>query len=382
MAGGAEPGRVDAIGGHSCRCQLIARGRPPVEEPAIRSRRSIPNSRNRWIVGHFGPAITEPPRQQRLAEARRGELLANIRTDFVTTGTNTRPESDDEVARTRSALSHERLDGHLRRARGETPPSRMHRCHHSRATVRNEHRHAVGDLHGPAGAGLADDEDVALGRGLQRASRSHDRCAVHLPQARQLPWSHVDGLCYGQPGIVGVLTPIARPKAPQRRREDVPRVSLERWAHERRSTVALPPDERRGGQRQYHRFIMPEIIGLGLDSTDIDRVEEVIERWGDRFMTRVFTSGEIAYCQRRHRPAIHFAGRFAAKEAAMKALGTGHTQNVLWRDVEVVRHGGPPTLVLHGGARRRFDAIGGGRTLLTITHSETVALAQVLLIGR
>ena len=127
---------------------------------------------------------------------------------------------------------------------------------------------------------------------------------------------------------------------------------------------------------------MPEIIGLGLDSTDIDRVEEVIERWGNRFMTRVFTSGEIAYCQRRHRPAIHFAGRFAAKEAAMKALGTGHTQNVLWRDVEVVRHGGPPTLVLHGGARRRFDAIGGGRTLLTITHSETVALAQVLLIGR
>lgn len=127
---------------------------------------------------------------------------------------------------------------------------------------------------------------------------------------------------------------------------------------------------------------MPDIIGLGLDSTDISRVETMIERWGDRFVRRVFTDGEIAYCQRRHYPHIHFAGRFAAKEAAMKALGTGHTQEVLWRDVEVVRHGGPPLLRLHGGAARRFESMGGGSSLLTITHSETVALAQVLLLGR
>jgi holo-[acyl-carrier protein] synthase len=126
---------------------------------------------------------------------------------------------------------------------------------------------------------------------------------------------------------------------------------------------------------------MPDIIGLGLDSTDIDRVESIMERWGERFVSRVFTEGEIAYCMRRHRPAIHFAGRFAAKEAAMKALGTGHSQEVLWRDVEVVRHGGPPRLVFHGGASRRFVSIGGQSSLLTITHSETVALAQVLLLG-
>ena len=126
---------------------------------------------------------------------------------------------------------------------------------------------------------------------------------------------------------------------------------------------------------------MPDIIGLGLDSTDIDRVESIMERWGERFVARVFTEGEIAYCMRRHRPAIHFAGRFAAKEAAMKALGTGHSQEVLWRDVEVVRHGGPPRLVLHGGASRRFESMGGRSSLLTITHSETVALAQVLLLG-
>jgi holo-[acyl-carrier protein] synthase len=127
---------------------------------------------------------------------------------------------------------------------------------------------------------------------------------------------------------------------------------------------------------------MPDIVGLGLDSTDIPRVEAVLARWGDRFMQRVFTDEEIRYCTRRARPAIHFAGRFAAKEAAMKALGTGHTQEVLWRDVEIVRHGGPPQLRFHGGAARRFEAIGGRSALVTITHSQTVALAQVLLLGR
>jgi holo-[acyl-carrier protein] synthase len=125
---------------------------------------------------------------------------------------------------------------------------------------------------------------------------------------------------------------------------------------------------------------MTNIIGLGIDATDIPRIEATIERYGDRFIARVFTDGEIAYCRRRRRPGVHFAGRFAAKEAAMKALGTGHTQHVLWRDVEVVRHGGPPMLHLHNGAADRFAAIGGQTSLLTITHSETLAFAQVLIL--
>jgi holo-[acyl-carrier protein] synthase len=124
------------------------------------------------------------------------------------------------------------------------------------------------------------------------------------------------------------------------------------------------------------------IIGLGLDATDIDRVADVIERHGERFLRRIFTDIEIAYCTRRRVPAIHFAGRFAAKEAAMKALGTGHTQDVLWRDVEVVRASGPPRLQLHGGAARRFAAIGGHSSLLTITHSDDLAIAQVLILGQ
>jgi holo-[acyl-carrier protein] synthase len=126
---------------------------------------------------------------------------------------------------------------------------------------------------------------------------------------------------------------------------------------------------------------MSDIIGLGIDATDIDRIADTIERYGERFLHRVFTEQEMAYCTRRKVPAIHFAGRFAAKEAAMKALGTGHSHGVLWRDVEVVRLGGPPQLQLHGGAARRFAAIGGRSTLVTITHSDTLALAQVLILG-
>jgi holo-[acyl-carrier protein] synthase len=126
---------------------------------------------------------------------------------------------------------------------------------------------------------------------------------------------------------------------------------------------------------------MSNIIGLGIDATDIPRIAATIERYGDRFLQRVFTEGEIAYCMRRRNPAIHFAGRFAAKEAAMKALGTGHTQQVLWRDVEVVRHGGPPQLAFHGGAARRFSVLKAGSSLLTITHSDALALAQVLLLA-
>jgi holo-[acyl-carrier protein] synthase len=126
---------------------------------------------------------------------------------------------------------------------------------------------------------------------------------------------------------------------------------------------------------------MSNIIGLGLDAADIPRIAATIERYGERFLRRVFTEGEIAYCMRRREPATHFAGRFAAKEAGMKALGTGHSQDVLWHDVEVVRRGGPPQLQLHGGAARRFAAMGARSSLLTITHSDTLALAQVLLIG-
>jgi holo-[acyl-carrier protein] synthase len=127
---------------------------------------------------------------------------------------------------------------------------------------------------------------------------------------------------------------------------------------------------------------MPDILGLGLDAIEIDRVAATLARYGARFEHRLFTDAEIAYCRRRRDPAVHFAGRFAAKEAGMKALGTGRSRGVLWRDVEVLRGaGGPPRLAFHGGAARRFDALGGRTALVTITHSRTLAMAQVVLLG-
>src|SRR3954464_15674905 len=106
------------------------------------------------------------------------------------------------------------------------------------------------------------------------------------------------------------------------------------------------------------------ILELGVDATDIPRIAAAVDRYGERFLRRVFTEGEIAYAQRRRNPAPHLAGRFAAKEAAMKALGTGHSRGVLWRDIEVVRSpGGPPQLKFHGGAAIRLTYLGAKTSL-------------------
>ena len=122
------------------------------------------------------------------------------------------------------------------------------------------------------------------------------------------------------------------------------------------------------------------IIGLGFDATDIPRVADMLKRYGDRFLRRVFTDAEIAYCTRRRDPSPHLAGRFAAKEACMKALGTGHSRGVYWRGIEVVRRGGPPGLRFYGGAHARVAALGATSALLTLTHSQELAIAHVLLL--
>jgi holo-[acyl-carrier protein] synthase len=122
------------------------------------------------------------------------------------------------------------------------------------------------------------------------------------------------------------------------------------------------------------------IIGTGLDATEIPRIAEAIERYGDRFVRRVFTAGEIEYCRARRDSASSFAARFAAKEAAMKALGTGHSRGVFWTGIEVVRRHGPPALRFHGGAAQRLAELGATGSLVTLTHSRDLAIAHVLLL--
>jgi holo-[acyl-carrier protein] synthase len=124
------------------------------------------------------------------------------------------------------------------------------------------------------------------------------------------------------------------------------------------------------------------IVGLGVDITEIDRIEAAIERRGRPFLERVFTPAEIAYCQTHRHRAERFAGRFAAKEAAMKALGTGWARGVRWVDIEVVREpGGKPTLKLSGDSRSIADCLGVKNIALTITHTGNTALALVIFEG-
>lgn len=124
------------------------------------------------------------------------------------------------------------------------------------------------------------------------------------------------------------------------------------------------------------------VTGIGVDLVNIERMRGVIERWQDRFLRRVFTEQEIAYCRARRDPVPHFAARFAAKEAGLKALGTGLRLGQSWRELEVRRERGQaPQLVLHGRSRELGQSRGGSRMLLALTHEGEYALAQAMLVG-
>ncbi len=121
------------------------------------------------------------------------------------------------------------------------------------------------------------------------------------------------------------------------------------------------------------------IVGLGVDIAEVDRIEAAIGRHGQSFLRRVFTPAEIEYCERHRNKSERYAGRFAAKEAAMKALGTGWRRGVRWRDIEVTNlPGGKPTLRLAGRAREFADELRVRHISLSITHSGRTALAQVI----
>lgn len=121
------------------------------------------------------------------------------------------------------------------------------------------------------------------------------------------------------------------------------------------------------------------IIGTGIDICEVRRMADSIARFGDHFLRRVFTEQEIRYCQSKKNSVERFAARFAAKEAAMKALGTGWSRGVGWRGIEVGHAlGGRPTLLLHGKSAKIAEQLGVKKISLSVTHSETTALAMVI----
>src|SRR6266478_708503 len=122
------------------------------------------------------------------------------------------------------------------------------------------------------------------------------------------------------------------------------------------------------------------IVGTGIDIAEVPRIAQALARHGDRFLRRVFTEGEIRYCDSKANRVERYAARFAAKEAAMKALGTGWSRGVRWRDIEVVRQpGGRPTIKFHGRAAGFAARLGTKNIALSLSHTAEQAIAQVIL---
>lgn len=124
------------------------------------------------------------------------------------------------------------------------------------------------------------------------------------------------------------------------------------------------------------------ILGLGTDIVEIDRIASMIDRHGDAFLDRVFTAAERNYCGSKKHAAQHYAGRWAAKEAAMKALGTGFIPGVGWHDFEILpERSGAPRLELSGGAAEKATHLGIAEILVTMSHCRTYATATAIAVG-
>lgn len=124
------------------------------------------------------------------------------------------------------------------------------------------------------------------------------------------------------------------------------------------------------------------IIGHGIDAVEVSRIAELLDKHDDRFLTRVYTEDEIAYAAKAKRRNEHLAARFAAKEAAMKALGTGWSQGIQWTDVEVTfQPSGQPTITLHAKAEEVAKEMGVANWWLSLTHTDSLAIASAIAAG-
>ena len=122
------------------------------------------------------------------------------------------------------------------------------------------------------------------------------------------------------------------------------------------------------------------IVGTGIDIAEVPRIAHSIERFGDRFIRRIYTEAEIRYCDSKANRVERYAARFAAKEAAMKALGTGWNHGVRWRDIEIARKpGSRPTIIFHGVAANFAERLGATNVALSLTHTKDQAFAEVIL---
>ncbi|MEM1085549.1 MAG: holo-ACP synthase [Verrucomicrobiota bacterium] len=122
-----------------------------------------------------------------------------------------------------------------------------------------------------------------------------------------------------------------------------------------------------------------QLFGIGIDVVEVDRIESSMSEFGDRFAEKVFTAGERAYCDSQRRSGLHYAARFAAKEAVAKAFGTGIGKDLGWLDMEIVRkESGEPELVLSGAGRAFADQEGITEVKISLTHAKHYAAANAV----
>lgn len=166
------------------------------------------------------------------------------------------------------------------------------------------------------------------------------------------------------------------------RADTLANVAMDEGPASRTADTVKVPAFSQTGAKDSALTMVPEtsIVSIGIDIEEVARIDKLARRYGNRFIRRIFTDQEADYCQRRRFPAQHLAARFSAKEATMKALGTGRSRGILWRDIEVIRKDGPPKLMLHGGAQRRLRTLSAVAALLSITHTRTLSMAQVILV--
>jgi holo-[acyl-carrier protein] synthase len=124
-------------------------------------------------------------------------------------------------------------------------------------------------------------------------------------------------------------------------------------------------------------------LGIGTDITECLRIARMIERHGELFINRVYTPEEIRYCQNRRQATQHFTGRWAAKEAILKALGIVRRRGIAWRDIEIRSPaGGPPVAIVRGGVKEILQELGVAQLLVSISHCRTHAVAQAIALGK
>ena len=128
---------------------------------------------------------------------------------------------------------------------------------------------------------------------------------------------------------------------------------------------------------------MANVVGIGSAITECLRIARMIERHGEQFINRVYTTEEIRYCQHRKQATQHFAGRWAAKEAVLKALGTSWRRGIAWRDIEIRNApGGRPVVGIRGGVRDLVEQLGVGKLMVSISHCRTHATAYAIALGK